>query len=254
MRNLPIILFLFPLFWAHPACRQPESAMEEAPERQPCTCIFFRPGHQYLLSDVEVVDEETNSSRQAMEDWKELEADLDLSFDGMNQKSLELRGKLLIPYLDPKGVRYFRVIRMAQNGEKKDYEKFVAEYCIQYELDKDPETCDIRPERLDSFRDRTERLAAMYLRAKKQENAPKPSSTQTSQVLKKIRIIYPEEARSPELEVQPRPARTNCGLLSCEVWVRPGDYIVQLHKGGNSWSARFSHETGLLAGNQFTQN
>ncbi|MBK7337652.1 MAG: hypothetical protein IPJ00_16485, partial [Saprospirales bacterium] len=73
---------------------------------------------QYLLSDVEVVDEETNSSRQAMEDWKELEADLDLSFDGMNQKSLELRGKLLIP-TSIKGVRYFRVIRMAQNGERR---------------------------------------------------------------------------------------------------------------------------------------
>lgn len=97
MKKLPIILFIFPMLWTSPACLQPGPATEEMPGRQPCTCIFLRPGHQYLLSDVEAIDEETNSSRKAMEEWKELEAEFDLSFDGMNQKSLELRGKLLIP-------------------------------------------------------------------------------------------------------------------------------------------------------------
>lgn len=236
-----------------PACAPERKPLSPVSESQPCTCLFFRTGHEYLLTDIQVVDEETNSSKRALETWKEIDADFDLSFDLVNKKSLSLSGKVLLPFLDKDGVRYFRVIRLDQKGDKKDYEKFVAEYCIQYDLLKDPTNCEIAPRHLEKFQAETQKLAELYLRQAKTGNAPEKETGKTP-IPQKVRILFPEGSDKPSLDIRPAPQKVECGLISCEVWVLPGDYTISLHSGESSWKARFSESSGVVAGNRFTKN
>lgn len=235
------------------ACAPERKPMSPVSENQPCTCLFFRTGHEYLLTDIQVVDEETNSSKRALETWKEVDADFDLSFDIVNKKSLSLSGKILLPFLDKDGVRYFRAIRLDQKGDKKDYEKFVAEYCIQYDLLKDPANCEIAPRHLEKFQAETQKLAELYLRQPKTGKTPgkEPAKAHSTQ---KVRILFPEGADNPSLDIRPTPQKVEYGLISCEVWVLPGDYTISLHSGESSWNAHFSESSGVVAGNRFTKN
>jgi hypothetical protein len=146
------------------ACKSPTKDPVE--EREHCKCIFLRPGNEYLLSGVRIVDETTNTSREAMERWKEFTSKSSIEI-APQEKELRVEGDFALPYFDSKGVKYYKTVHLDKSRSMDDFGRFFTMYCIKFELYSDPATCAIMPEHLESMRREIERLEILYLQSEK---------------------------------------------------------------------------------------
>lgn len=250
---------LFPLLWIFACCdgQPPSPSMD-------CRCPYVQKGYEQLRPNTTIRDESTNSSRAAMQQWRELELELGLDMNKPleegNMGLLSAKGKAVIPYFGPGKEKYYRVVEI-DNANFNSFQQYMLLMCDLYNRIYVLNECKPTPEEKKQFVREEEKLWKRFSLDQPAIHGGTPFKKQSPTSIAppeplpsfvQVVLLHPDKVEHPEVAVVPEAVQIVPGTFSTRVLVNAGNnYTMTIQDGENVWRAIFNASESQVPAQRF---